>query len=139
MGGHQYRLHNGMPAVNQPGGISAIKSSDLDNVPIVPGCTLLLRIMPHTQVRPNKEISVFQVTVLKILGRVGTQFFYNFSFFSGKKYNFIHTLNTHIFYLALVHIFISLCYSCEVQYSPLIKSSDCANAPIVPGCTVKPV
>ena len=53
MGGHQYRLHNGMPAVNQPGGISAIKSSDLDNVPIVPGCTLLLRIMPHTQVRAH--------------------------------------------------------------------------------------
>ena len=89
MGGHQYRLHNGMPAVNQPGGISAIMSSDLDNVPIVPGCTLLLRIMPHTQVRPNKEISVFRVTGLKILGRVGIHIFLN-SFFSGKKYNFMH-------------------------------------------------
>ena len=85
MGGHQYRLHNGMPAVNQPGGISAIKSSDLDNVPIVPGCTLLLRIMPHTQVRPNKEISVFLVTGLKILGRVGTHIFFNSFFFLEKN------------------------------------------------------
>ena len=31
--------------------------------------------------RPYKKISAFRVTCLKILGRVGTQFF----FFSGKK------------------------------------------------------
>ena len=34
--------------------------------------------------RPNKKISVFRVTDLKILGRVGTH-----NFFSGKKYNFM--------------------------------------------------
>ena len=41
--------------------------------------------MPHTQVRPNKEISVFRVTGLKILVRVGTQFFLNSSFFLEKN------------------------------------------------------
>ena len=45
--------------------------------------------------RPNKKISVsvFQVTGLKILGRVGTQFFLNI-FVSGKKicffFKFMH-------------------------------------------------
>ena len=32
-------------------------------------------------VRPNKEISVFQATVLKILGREGTHDFFNYFFF----------------------------------------------------------
>ena len=31
--------------------------------------------------RPNKKISVFRVTVLKILGRVGTHIFLNYFFF----------------------------------------------------------
>ena len=35
--------------------------------------------------RPNKKISVFWVTGLKILGRVGT-----YLFFCWKKYNFMH-------------------------------------------------
>ena len=34
--------------------------------------------------RPNKKIRVFQVTGLKILGRVGTHIFLNY-FFSGKN------------------------------------------------------
>ena len=41
--------------------------------------------------RPNKKISVFWVTGLKMLGRVlsrHTYFF--FFFFSGKKYDFMH-------------------------------------------------
>ena len=39
--------------------------------------------------RPNKKISVFWVTALKILGRVGT---YKFLvvFFLEKKYDFMH-------------------------------------------------
>ena len=35
------------------------------------------------------KISVFRVTGLKILGRVGTHIFFNY-FFSGKNYNFMH-------------------------------------------------
>ena len=38
---------------------------------------------------PNKKISVFRVTGLKILGRVGTHILLIF-FISGKKYNFMH-------------------------------------------------
>ena len=37
--------------------------------------------------RPNKKISVFQVTGLNILGRVGTHFFFC------KKYNLMHFEN----------------------------------------------
>ena len=40
-------------------------------------------------VRPNKKISVFWVTGLKILGRVGTHIFFN-HFLFWKKYNFMH-------------------------------------------------
>ena len=41
-------------------------------------------------VSPNKK-SLFGVTGLKILGRVGTHVFFCFCFFkSGKKYNFMH-------------------------------------------------
>ena len=36
----------------------------------------------------NKKISVFRVTGLKILGRLGTHSFV--VFFSGKNYNFMH-------------------------------------------------
>ena len=40
--------------------------------------------------RPNtKKLSVFWVTGLKILGRIGTHIFFNY-LFSGKKYNFMH-------------------------------------------------
>ena len=40
-------------------------------------------------IRPNIKISVFLVTVMKILGREGIHFFS--LFFSGKKkYNFMH-------------------------------------------------
>ena len=39
----------------------------------------------QVMIRPNKEISVFRVTGMKRLGRVGTHIF-----FSGKIYNFMH-------------------------------------------------
>ena len=38
----------------------------------------------HGLLRPNKTISVFRVTGLKILGRVGTQNLFDY-IFSGKK------------------------------------------------------
>ena len=40
-------------------------------------------------IKPNVKISVFRVTGLKILGRVGGTHFSNY-FLSGKKYNFMH-------------------------------------------------
>ena len=39
-------------------------------------------------IRPNKNVSVFRVTGLKMLGRVGSHIF--FYFFSEKKNNFMH-------------------------------------------------
>ncbi|XP_052270374.1 uncharacterized protein LOC127871467 isoform X3 [Dreissena polymorpha] len=50
VGGFQYRLHNGMPVLAEPIGISGIKPTDLDTVPFIPGASLLLRILPHTEV-----------------------------------------------------------------------------------------
>ena len=41
------------------------------------------------KVSPNKRVSVFRVTGLKILGKVGTHTFFILSFF-WKKYNFMH-------------------------------------------------
>ena len=41
-------------------------------------------------IRPNKKISVFRVTGLNSLGRVGTHIFFNYFLYSGKKYNFMH-------------------------------------------------
>ena len=43
----------------------------------------------HT-LRPNKKISVFQVTGLKILGRADIHTFFKSFFLSRKKYNFMH-------------------------------------------------
>ena len=43
--------------------------------------------MLYLFIRPNKKISVLRVTGLKILGRVGTHFFY---YFFLEKYNFMH-------------------------------------------------
>ena len=40
----------------------------------------------HLAIMPNKKISVFRVTGLKILGGLGTHIF----FFWKKKYNFMH-------------------------------------------------
>ena len=37
-------------------------------------------VATFTTVRPNKKLSVFRVTGLKILGRVDTYFFYYFFF-----------------------------------------------------------
>ena len=40
--------------------------------------------------KPNKKISVFQVTGLKNLGRHVFLLIFFLMFFSGKKYNFMH-------------------------------------------------
>ena len=50
--------------------------------------------------RPNKKISVFRVTGLKILAHI---FF--FIFFSGKKYNFVHFERHFAFQNAKYYIF----------------------------------
>ena len=42
-----------------------------------------------SSIRPDKNISVFPATGLKILGRVGTHIFL-IIFFLGKKNNFMH-------------------------------------------------
>ena len=57
-----------------------------------------------TKVRPNKKISVFRVTGLKILGRVGTHIFF-IIFFSGNKNNFMHLERHFIFQNASNYIF----------------------------------
>ncbi|XP_053375803.1 uncharacterized protein LOC123533294 isoform X1 [Mercenaria mercenaria] len=49
VGGFQYRLHNGMPVLAQPTGISGIKPTDLDTIPAMPGSSMLVRIRPHTE------------------------------------------------------------------------------------------
>ena len=41
----------------------------------------------------KKKRSVFRVMALKILGRVGTNIYFNEFFFWKKKYNFIHFEN----------------------------------------------
>jgi len=50
VGGYQYQLHNGMPVLNQPTGISGIKPTDLDTIPAMPAASILVRIRPHEQV-----------------------------------------------------------------------------------------
>ena len=47
-----------------------------------------LNFLIHVKLR-QKKLCVFGVTGLKILGRVGTHIF--FYFFSGEKYNFMHS------------------------------------------------
>ncbi|KAL8583033.1 hypothetical protein ACOMHN_051197 [Nucella lapillus] len=47
VGGHQLRLRSGMPNVKQ--GIANLKHTDLDSVPAIPGCSILIRILPASQ------------------------------------------------------------------------------------------
>lgn len=47
VGGHQLRLRSGMPDVKS--GIANLKSTDLDTAPIIPGCSLLVRVLPHSE------------------------------------------------------------------------------------------
>ncbi|KAK7088191.1 uncharacterized protein [Littorina saxatilis] len=47
VGGHQLRLRSGMPNVKQ--GINNLKHTDLDTVPAIPGCSVLIRILPASQ------------------------------------------------------------------------------------------
>ena len=49
---------------------------------------LIVIIFVFIYIRPNKKISVFRVTGLKIVGGVSTDF--NFIFFFLKKYKFMH-------------------------------------------------
>lgn len=46
VGGHQLRLRSGMPNVKQ--GIASLKHTDLDTVPAIPGCTILVRVLPSS-------------------------------------------------------------------------------------------
>ena len=59
----------------------------LRNFAMLTGSTLELKLNKDTYVsfvRPNKKISAFRVTGLKILGRVGTHFFLKHFFFWKK-------------------------------------------------------
>ena len=58
-------------------------SQNLSSAAVVIGA-LRFKIHKHTQLRPNKKLSVFRVTSLKILDREGTNIFL-ITFFSGKK------------------------------------------------------
>ncbi|KAH9512915.1 hypothetical protein Btru_036992 [Bulinus truncatus] len=47
VGGHQLRLYSGMPATKE--GLSQISPTDLDKNPVVPGCSLLIRLLPYKE------------------------------------------------------------------------------------------
>ncbi|XP_076453203.1 uncharacterized protein LOC143288510 isoform X2 [Babylonia areolata] len=47
VGGHQLRLRSGMPNVKQ--GIANLRHTDLDQVPAIPACTILVRILPASE------------------------------------------------------------------------------------------
>ena len=51
---------------------------------------ILIKQWDLALLRPNKKMSVFRVTGLKILGRVCTHIFFLIIFFLEKKYNFMH-------------------------------------------------
>ena len=53
-------------------------------------------------IRPNTKLSVFWVTGLKVLGRVGTHFF------SGKKHNCMHFERPNAFQNASNYVFFGL-------------------------------
>ncbi|CAL1547704.1 unnamed protein product [Lymnaea stagnalis] len=46
VGGHELRLYSGMP--NTKDGLNQINATDLDSNPVLPGCTLLLRLLPQS-------------------------------------------------------------------------------------------
>ncbi|KAK6967406.1 hypothetical protein BgiMline_027221 [Biomphalaria glabrata] len=46
VGGHQLRLHSGMPNTK---GLSQMNSTDLDTNPVVPGCSVLIRLLPYSE------------------------------------------------------------------------------------------
>ena len=48
VGGHQVPLRSGMPNVKL--GIANLKHTDLDNMPAIPGCSILIRILPASDV-----------------------------------------------------------------------------------------
>ena len=62
---------------------SAKKDVTLSQKPVKP-IEREIDIQPKTVVRPYKKISKFRVMGLKILGRVGTHFFFNYFFFWKK-------------------------------------------------------
>ena len=49
---------------------------------------LSANLFQNKLLRPNKKLSVFRLTDLKSLGRVGPSIFFLIISFSGKKYNF---------------------------------------------------
>ena len=48
VGGHQLRLSSGMPTMRDS--LGQITATDLDTNPKVPGCSLLIRLLPLAQV-----------------------------------------------------------------------------------------
>ncbi|XP_046568194.1 LOW QUALITY PROTEIN: uncharacterized protein LOC124276591 [Haliotis rubra] len=46
IGGHQLRLRSGMPDTKN--GVNTLTPASLDSAPIVPGCSLLVRLRPHS-------------------------------------------------------------------------------------------
>ena len=45
VGGHQIRLHNGVPPQKPK-----YQATDLDNIPVVPGASILVRLLPYQEV-----------------------------------------------------------------------------------------
>ena len=49
VGGHQQRVRVGLPSFE--GGVANLLPSDMDGNPVIPGLTLLYRLLPHSEVR----------------------------------------------------------------------------------------
>ena len=49
VGGHQQRIRIGLPRFE--GGVKKLMPSDMDGNPVIPGLTILYRLLPHTEVR----------------------------------------------------------------------------------------
>ncbi|CAH1801454.1 unnamed protein product [Owenia fusiformis] len=47
VGGHQVALRHGMPS--DKGGVAALNGRSMDNSPKIPGCSILFRLLPHSQ------------------------------------------------------------------------------------------
>lgn len=54
VGGHQLRLHNGVPPQKPK-----YHASDLDNIPVVPGASILVRVLPTKAVSISISLQLF--------------------------------------------------------------------------------
>ena len=48
VGGHQQRIRVGIPSFE--GGVANLSASDMDNNSVIPGMSILYRLLPHTEV-----------------------------------------------------------------------------------------